>query len=249
MSRLELTLAAGCAAALALTALPAAAQQGNWDYSGTFYLWVSDTTLTTDTPSGEVEATLSFSDALKDLTFAFMGTVEARNGPWGIITDLQYLSLSSDGDTPVGLEYSKVEADTKMTVLSGYLAYRVVEDPVVAFDLGAGFRAFWSEVDTTLVGAAAPTETFTNSDTYVIPVVAARLVFGFSENWTGTLFADLGSNGDEDTGQALATLGYQLNDNWSLLGGYRYMNTQYDTSNGQTSMELYGPVIGAVYRF
>jgi outer membrane receptor protein involved in Fe transport len=245
----SLTGIASAVALVAATAGPAAAQSSNWTFSGTFYLWASDTTLTTDTPRGEVESTLSFSDALKDLNFAFAGTVEARNEPWGIITDLQYLSLSSDGDTPAGLAFSKVEADTKMTVLSSYLAYRIVEDPTVAFDLGAGFRAFWSEIDTTLTGTAAPTESFSENDNFVIPVVAARLVLSFSENWTGTLFADLGTNGDQDTWQALATVGYRLNDNWSLLGGYRYMKTEWDTSNGQTSMELSGPVIGAVYRF
>ena len=198
---------------------------------------------------GEVESELSFSDAIKDLNFAFMGTAEARNGPWGIITDLLYFSLSSEGDSPAGLAFSGVEADSEMTVVSGYLAYRVYEDPKVAFDLGAGLRAFWINSDTSLIGAAAPTETFSYDENFVDPVVAARLRVGFNEKWAGTVFLDAGGNGDSQTWQALATVDYGLSERWSLRGGYRYMKAEWDTNFGQSSLEFSGPVLGATYRF
>ena len=76
---------AGFAGFLACTAIPAFAQDGKWTYDLSMNLWFNDTTVTTDTPRGEVEAELSFSDAIEDLDFAFMGTAEARNGPWVII--------------------------------------------------------------------------------------------------------------------------------------------------------------------
>lgn len=249
VSILDTKFAVGCAAALTLTGLPAAAQQGNWDFSVSAYLWANDTTVTTDTPRGEVESELSFSDAIKDLNFAFMGTVEARNGPWGIITDLLYFSLSSEGDSPAGVAFSGVEADSDMTVVSGYLAYRVYEDPKVAFDLGAGVRAFWINSDTSLIGATAPTETFSYDENFVDPVVAARLRIGFNEKWAGTVFLDAGGNGDSQTWQALATVDYGLSESWSLRGGYRYMKAEWDTDFGQSSLEFSGPVLGAAYRF
>ncbi len=249
MSILDTKFAAGCATALALTALPAAAQQSNWDFSVSAYLWANDSMVTTDTPRGEVESELSFGDAIKDLDFAFMGSVEARNGPWSIITDLLYFSLSSKGDSPAGVLFSAVEADSEMTVVSGYLAYRVYEDPMIAFDLGAGLRALWINSDTSLIGAALPTETFSYDKNFVDPIVAARLGINFSEKWAGTLFLDAGGNGESQTWQALATVDYRLNENWSFRAGYRYMKAEWDTDFGQSALEFYGPVLGAAYRF
>lgn len=118
-TRLQRT--AGVAALLALTAGPAVAQDSGWSFDLTGYLWVNDTGVTADTPFGEASAELSFSDAPDALDFAFMGTVEARNGPWGAIGDLLYFKLSADGHTPNGALFSKVEAKSEITVVSTYL--------------------------------------------------------------------------------------------------------------------------------
>jgi hypothetical protein len=110
------TRAAGCALLLAATAGPALAQDGNWTFDLSAYVWFNDTTVTSDTPLGEVESTLSFSDAIKDLEFAFMGTAEARNGPWSVIGDLLYFKLADTTSTPAGVVFSEVEAESKITV-------------------------------------------------------------------------------------------------------------------------------------
>jgi hypothetical protein len=240
---------AGFAGFLACTAIPALAQDGKWTYDLSMNLWFNDTTVTTDTPRGEVEAELSFSDAIEDLDFAFMGTAEARNGPWGIIGDLLYFNLTADGPTPDGLLFSEVAAGSQITVLSGVVAYRVHEDANVAVDLGAGFRAFWTDIDTTFVGAAAPTETFGQSKDWVDPIVAARVRVAFNDQWFGTAMVDVGGTGDSDTWQALATVGYRMNENWAFQGGYRYMEAEWDTDQGQSSLEFSGPILGVSYRF
>ena len=68
-------------AACVLLATAASAQDTDWQYSLTTYLWTTKTGVSAETPTGEtVDAELSFSDALKDLEFAFMGAFEARKG-------------------------------------------------------------------------------------------------------------------------------------------------------------------------
>ena len=249
MGKYRFRHAAGCALITGLCAAPAVAADANWTYDLSLNLWFSDTFVTTDTPRGQVDAELSFSDAIQDLDFAFMGTAEARNGPWGIIGDLLYFNLTADGPTPNGKLFSEVAAGTKITVLTGVVAYRVHEDANVAFDLGAGFRAFWTDIDTTFVGAAAPTETFGQKKDWVDPIVAARVRVAFSEKWFGTALVDAGGTGDSETWQALATVGYRLNENWAFQGGYRYLNTEWDTDLGKSSLEFSGPIIGVTYRF
>jgi opacity protein-like surface antigen len=249
MSKYLFYRASGFAIGLALSALPAVAQESQWTYDLSFNLWLSDTAVSTDTPFGKVDAELSFSDALQDLDFAFMGTFQARNGPWSVLTDLLYFNLTADAPTPLGTLYSEVSTGSKITVLSGYLAYRVHEEPTFAVDLGVGLRGFWTDLDTTLVGASAATETFSQTKNWVDPIVAARIRMAFSDDWFGTLMLDAGGTGDSSTWQALATVGYRLNDSWTLQGGYRYLQAEWDTDNGQSSLEFSGPILGVAYRF
>lgn len=234
---------------LALSSSAALAQDGGWTYALSAYGWFNDTDISTDTPRSQVDAELSFSDALDSLDFAFMGAVEARNGPWGIIGDLVYFKLSADASTPRGLLFSDAEIESETAVLTGYLTYRVYAGPRVAFDVGAGARVFWVGLDTTLVGAAVPTESFSQDKDWADPLLAARLRIDFDEEWFGALFLDAGGTGDSHSWQALATGGYRLNDNWEFQGGYRYLEAEWDTDFGEASLEFSGPILGVTYRF
>jgi opacity protein-like surface antigen len=249
MSTQLFKIAGGFAIGLALSSVPAVAQESQWTYDLSFNLWLSDTAVSTDTPFGVVDAELSFSDAIQDLDFAFMGTAEARNGPWAVFMDMLYFNLTADAPTPLGTLFSEVSTGSKITVLSGYVAYRVHEEPTFAVDLGVGLRGFWTDLDTTLVGASAPTESFSQTKDWVDPIVAARIRMAFGEDWFGTLMLDAGGTGDSSTWQALATVGYRLNENWALQGGYRYLQSEWDTDFGQSSLEFSGPILGVTYRF
>lgn len=236
-------------ALLVFSAAPVAAQQGNWTLSASAYLWLNDTTVTADTPRGQVTSTLDFSDAIDQLDFAYMGTVEARNGPWGVIGDLMYFKLSADGPSPAGLLFSGVEAESETTILSTYVTYRVHEDANLSFDLGAGVRALWLNTDTRLLAGALATEQFKDSERVIEPVLAARLRVAFTDKAFGALWLDGGGTNDSTSWQVLATLGYKLNERWTLQAAYRYLEFDVDTNLGETSLEFSGPIIGAVYRF
>jgi hypothetical protein len=231
---------------LGLAGGPAAAQDSGWTYNLSAYLWAPDTTVTADTPFGQVESELSFRDAIEDLKFGFMGTFEARNGPWGFVGDLLYMNLETEG-APPGPLFTDVLGDVKMTVFSGYAVYRVQEDPTFTLDLGVGLRVFSGDTDVTLVGPV--TEVFGGNNTWVDPLLAARMRVAFNENWFGTLAADVGATSDTRSYNVLATVGYQLNENWVLQGGWRYMEARWDTDYGRNKLELSGPILGATYRF
>ena len=112
-----------------------------------------------------------------------------------------------------------------------------------------GFRAFWTSLDTTFVGAGAPTESLSQDKDRVDPIVAARVRMAFSDQWFGTLMLDAGGLDDSTTWQALATVGYRLNDRWAFQGGYRYLQAEWDTDFGEASLEFSGPILGVTYRF
>lgn len=230
---------------------PAAAQAPQWTFAGSVYGWLPGMDVSLDTPYGSVESSASGSDALSDLDMAFMGTFEARHGKWSIIGDLLYTDLSTSEDTPFGLAFSSVEVKVKMAALSGYVAYRVVENERVALDLAGGFRSFGLDIDTKLRSGALNEESASVSDNWIDPLIAARVIVPFNDKWYGTAFADAGGflNDSSETWQAFASVGYRFNERWSTQLGYRYMSIEKEIDGNATTVDLYGPLIGVTARF
>jgi opacity protein-like surface antigen len=236
--------------ACAVVASSAAAEDTGWNYSLTSYLWTSTTGVTAETPTGEtVEAELSFSDALEELDFAFMGAFEARRGKLSLFTDAMYFKLSPSQATPGGA-YGSVSVETQMAVISGYAAYRVFEQDDVAIDLAGGFRWASLDSDVNLTAGTLPAQQFSNTEDWVDPVVGIRLSSQLSERVSATFFADYGGfTDDSSTWQAVATIGYALNDRWTLRGGYRYMEFEREIDGRDFSLDQSGLLLGATYNF
>lgn len=233
-----------------LIAAPAAAQSPDWTFSGSLYAWLPGMSASTQTQFGTLNSDVSGSDALSDLDMAFMGIFEAQRGKWGLIGDLLYVDMSASKDTPFGLKFSDAETDVKTTAFSGYVTYRVYEDAKVAVDLGGGFRAFGVDLDLTLNPGDDPGESSSASKTWVDPLIAGRAIVPINEKWFATAFADFGGTGSDDmTWQALASVGYRIDARWSAQFAYRYMDIEKPIGGNDTSIELYGPLIGVTARF
>jgi opacity protein-like surface antigen len=228
----------------------ASAEDMDWKFALTTYLWTTKTGVTAETPTGEtVEAELKFSDALKDLEFAFMGSFEARKGKLSLFTDGMYFRLSPTNSTP-GRLVDEVNVRTQMTIISGYAAYRVYDDPSVAVDLAGGFR--WANMDTDVAtrGGILPDQAFNNSDDWIDPVIGVRVTAAVSDRVSATLFTDYGGfSGDSSTWQVALSMGYALNDRWTLRGGYRYMEFDREIDGRDFSMDQSGLLLGVTYNF
>lgn len=237
------------AAALAMGVSPAVAQQNDWNYEASIYLFAPDTTTTIATPARTIEGKLSFSDALSNLDFAFMGAFGASNGRWSFLADYMYTDLSF-GSPPPGPAFASVDTSMTTQFLNGYVAYRVYDEPDVQVDLAGGFRWFGVKSSMTLQ-PVPPGGTNTINDSWVDPVIGVRVRFAMSEKWAGTAFFDYGGfQSGEETWQALLTADYALNDNWVLRGGYRYLTVDHATNNtGSFSLTQSGLILGATYRF
>ena len=96
--------AAMSAAALlsSATALPCAAAD-DWAWSGTVYAWlpsiVGSSRFDHLPGGGSIDVAPSPNEYLKSLNFAFMGTVEARRGPYSLLLDGIYLNLGKQDAT------------------------------------------------------------------------------------------------------------------------------------------------------
>ncbi len=232
-------------AIIAMSASPVLAQDGDWEFEATIYLFTPETKV----GIGDLEGTLSFSDALDNLDMAFMGAFGARTGRWSFLTDYMLTDLSFGNDTP-GPAFPGTETKFKTQVFNGYVGYSVYQDPTVNVDLTAGFRWFDTSSTITLLPGAAPGRSVAADDSWVDPVIGVRTQFQFSEKWSGTVFADYGGfSSDSETWQLLLTADYNINDRWVARFGYRQLSVDHDIDGSNFSFDQSGPIFGATYRF
>lgn len=239
----------------ALTAVPfataAMAEDARWEVTVSPYLWAPGASTAVGTRFGTLEAEASVGDVLSATDFALMGMVEARRGRWGLIGDFVYADLSERDDMPFGGLFSRATVETELTIGSGYVAYRLHEDAGVALDVLGGFRAVDADLDVTLSSGALPGQRFSLGDNWVDPVVGGRVQFALSDRWSAMAMADIGGSGggSDQTWQAVATLGYQINDRWSVQGGWRHLSIDRQFSGRDVEIDLGGPLLGLTMRF
>ena len=237
-------------ATLVLAANSAAAQDSSWTYSASIYGWLPGMTTSIETRSGTIESESTASDALSNLDMVFMGTFAAQHDRLGFVTDLLYLDLSNEKRTPLGLLYGTANVGVSTTAFSGYALYRVTSDPAIAFDVGAGFRAFDLDVDLEASPGLAPRLSQSVGGSWVDPLIAARVAAPLSESWTLTGFADWGgSGGDDQTWQVFGAVKYEFNEKWATQIGYRYMDITKELGGRDVRVDLGGPVVAISLQF
>ena len=235
----------------AMLAAPAAAQDSGWDFAISPYLWASGIESTVDTQWGPIGVDLSASDIFSNLDFAFMGVFEARKDRWGLIADVFYVDLSASRDNPLGGAFSRARIGTKAKALSAYAAYRASDSEQFAVDLLAGFRVSELDIGVTLSPGALPGQRLAPNETWVDPVIGARVRYEIGGKWFATAFADIGTfGGDSDsTWQVFASIGYQLDERWSFQGGWRHFSAESEVDGVDVETEFDGPLLGLTFRF
>jgi hypothetical protein len=232
-----------------LVANSAAAQDGSWTYGATLYGWLPGMTTQIETDFGTIESETSGSDALSNLDMVFMGTFQAQRDRWGLVGDLLYLDLSNSKDTPLGL-FGEATGEVTTTAVSGYALYRVTTDPAIAFDIGAGFRAFDLDVDLALTDGSLDGFSQSIGGSWVDPLIAARVAVPLNEEWSLNGFADWGgSGGDDQTWQLFGSVKYAFNEKWSTQLGYRHMEISKELDGRDVSVDLGGPVLAVSLAF
>ncbi len=219
MKRMNGPLFAAIAMVLALASARAA--DGEWQFKLTPYAWAMGLDGDIGAAGKTVPVDVKFTDALKDLKLAGMVAAEANNGTWGIVADAAYLKLSSDSSTPVG----NVGVEVEEWIIQGALTYRIVKSEKTTLDIGAGARSMELNTDiSTGLGTATTTQS------WVDPLLYARVRQQFGERCFGVVAGDIGGFGvsSDLTWQLTAAAGYSFTKSVSMLIGYRYLDYDYD---------------------
>jgi len=238
----------GAAGVLAL-ATPVQAQE-DWEFAVFGYLWASGVSGTVETDNRSVDFDTSFSDIVENLDFAAMASFEARKGDWGIITDFMYTNISGSKGTP-GPLFSKAEVGLRTIIGTGYIAYRAYANDTVSIDALAAFRVWSMRTKLELTTGILPGQNSSVSDTWVDPVIGARVIVNLDENWFVSGIGDVGGFGvgSELAWQLYGSVNYRFNDQWSAHAGYRYLWFKREFDNLTLDAAYYGPMLGVAYRF
>lgn len=234
---------------LSLVCSPGYAQDDSWKFHLVPYLWMSGLNGDVMVKGLPAEVDASFGDLWDALDMAFLLHAEVEKGKWGLLLDPVYFKLSKDAKA--GSTNVKVELTEWIVDLGAF--YSLLDAQMIRIDALAGGRYMSLDMvlDVTGIGDVS------GSKSWFDPIVGARMMADFTEKLRFTARADVGGFG---VGSNLAWnlsgfLGYQFTPLFSLWGGYRVLDVDYeDGSKGNRDYFKYdmttsGPVIGLGFTF
>jgi len=257
-------------AALALTPLPARAQGSDaWQFQGTVYLYFpSMGGKTTFPPSGGGSSvSMDAETILENLKFTFMGSLEARKGPWGVFTDVIYLDLGDTksatrdiqigGVLPAGAT-AKVDYDLRgwLWTLAG--SWRAVSTPTYQLDVIGGTRMInlkpsvaWQlsgNIGAVPLPDRAGSRQADQQNWDLIVGAKGRAAFGAGGQWFVPYYVDLGAGESKFTWQAMTGVGYTFG--WGdVIGAWRYVDYRMKSGGALETLTFNGPGVAAVFRW
>ncbi len=246
-------------------------QPGPWQYSGSVYGYLPSIGGKTQfpAPAGGSTVDISAEQILNSLDFAFMGTLRAHNGQWGVFSDLIYLNASADkaGSQDFTIGNTAIPAGTSASLglqVKGLVwtiagEYRMLPDPGLTLDLFGGTRLFSlkQELSYSIAGSLGPMASAGRSGNLEVKstlwdaIVGAkgRVALGDQgSRWSAPFYIDVGTGESKLTWQAAAGLSYSYS--WGELTAlWRYLD--YEMKSGQSiqSFNLNGPMFGATFRW
>lgn len=174
---------------------------------------------------------------------------EWRGERWTAFFDSVWANVSQDADIRYGnvLPGSRAEATFDGNIYQVGLGYRVFEDDRSFLTVYGGGRYYDVEADTEFTGGVLPDKLSTSTTrSWRDAVFGARWNRDFGSGWSTFVMVDYGFGDSESVWQAFANVGYQFS--WGkLMGGYRYMNLDYETDSYKINLALSGPVLGVAF--
>lgn len=230
------------ALAIAGTPAPAAAQPepDEWNVLVAPYLMGAAMSGTTTVRGVDVDVDLSASDIFSNLQFGAIGIVVARKGAWGFGSDLIWMALGT------------TVRDTNVDFNQGAFAFYGLRQLSPAADVTFGLRVNTLQGKLTFKG---PDVTRNQDKTWLDPVAGVTLRTPAGHRAQLRLYTEVGGfgAGSDFTWQVFPTVSLRLTQKASLDFGYRWLDLDYATGEGNEQFRYdvltHGPVLGFGFRF
>lgn len=215
------------AALLGLGIGPVYAQEkgpDDWKYALGIYLWGTGIEGTSGVGPVNAPISITFSDALDNLSSALMLHFEAEKGQWGMLANLMHISLDPESTLPSG---ATLNIDLKNNIVDVAGTYKT--SPTGPFQLLFGLR--FTEVKLEGSIPAGPSGTIVDEN-WVDAFIGGRVVAPFANNWRFIGRADVGTGDSDLTWNVMASVDYRFSNRVSGLLGYRWLDYDYESGQG-----------------
>jgi hypothetical protein len=212
--------------------------------------WTSSTVRPADTRIPTASSTVDPGTLITHLTWVpFLGTGEFRDGPYGVVLDFIHVPVKSGVNTPVLFS----GATTGLTEDAGtaMFLYRPFVEPDQSIDAGLGVRAWGLAGDISLNQGLAPAVNVSHGLSWADPLLGVRYHRDLGNGFSATAYGDVGGFGvgAHIDWQLLGTIDYALNSWIDLRGGIRSLNYSFGGARADFHQHIYGPILGATFRF
>jgi hypothetical protein len=215
------------------SASPSKDPKGQSDWHITWvpgYLWLSGVDGHLGVRGRTIPISASFSDVFDKLNFGVMTALDVRKNRIGVLTDFQYLDLSSDEiSTPFGKLFSSAHTDAQQYVLDPEIYGRAFESPKGFVDGFGGIRYWHLRSNLDLRPGLLPAFHASDSRDWVDPVLGARFRVNLKKGLFLMLKGDGGGfgAGSQVTWQVYGGAGKEIKQRYSLFLGYRRLSVDY----------------------
>jgi hypothetical protein len=218
-----------------------------------FYLWFSGLHGTVGALGQTAPVSVSFSDVFSQLNIGYMSVLDVRRKRVGLLTDLVFISVSSDQKTtPADTIYSGFAANAKTFFVDPELYFRVIEGEKGFIDVVGGAR-FWhlnNSLDFIPVAGGSDV-TVGQTQFWVDPVLGARFRLNMGKGFFFNVKGDAGGFGvgSKSTYQVYGGFGKEFKKRYSALLGYRYLSVDYQSGGFTYDVHMNGVLAGFDIRF
>jgi hypothetical protein len=210
---------------------PGAYVECNWHVDLTPYLWFCGLHGNVGAAGYVVPANVSFSDVLSQLNIGLMGVLDVRRKRIGLLTDLLFVSLSTDQKTtPVqGGAYSGFTVNSKLFFVAPEVYYRLLDKGRFSVDALAGARSWHLDNSISLLPGNLAAPSVGQTQSWVDPILGARFRVNLAKGLYVNLIGDAGGfgAGSQSTWQVYSGVGKEFKKKFALALGYRYLSVDY----------------------
>lgn len=223
-----------------LLASSATAQQQDdgWDFRLAPYLWSAGIDGEVTNGLGTAELEVDFEDIWNNLDAAAQLLFEARHGRLSLLSDLVWISVELDGETPIG---NDADLENTTLLLDFAALYRVAEDSCLEVGLGARYAEFDNELTIGLGSAGREREALDGFG-------AVRCTWPLAERWHLQAYGDVGAGDSDLTWQGVAMVGYDIS-TWGLGLGYRILDYDFEEGSDEVDLTFSGLFLGLEFHF
>lgn len=198
-----------------------------WTFSTTSYVWFSGLNGTVGVKGHKARVSLVFSDILSNMDASGMLSFQGHNGNQYFFFDGMYLDLS-DTEQVSPTVFTDVGMTT--TRLQAAWGVRVKEWESSSLHVFAGLRYWNLKNELTIRTASAPLRRFTDTQSWLDPLVGIRFSTRLSPKLSFTAIVDAGGfgMGSDFTWGGMVDFSWRLSERTSLEVGYRYLYVDYE---------------------